>query len=96
MKTTLLHVDQRLHIGVSMLVSPTDIDVKTVRLHARGVMIGGPDDGATFDKAQDLARGGQFPIGPHIVLTVLDLVGDAVRLGVLAPPRLVLAIDARQ
>ena len=78
-------VDEWVQIGDGVFVSPTDIDDKTVRVIARGRMIGGPDDGAAFESAHELTRGQSFPIGSLIVVTVLDLRPPLVRLGIDRP-----------
>jgi sRNA-binding carbon storage regulator CsrA len=74
-------VDQWLQIGSTMFVGPTDIDKVGVRLLAKGRMIGGPEDGATFERACELGKGGELRLGPHVLVTILDIRGDAVRLG---------------
>jgi sRNA-binding carbon storage regulator CsrA len=79
------HVDQWLLIGQDIRVSPTDIDQAGVRLVARGRVLGGPEDGATFDTRHELAVGQQWHIGPHVVVTLVEVRGDTARLGVLAP-----------
>ena len=78
-------VDQWVQIGQSIAVAPTDIDAKSVRLIARGRVIGGAEDGAAFEKTADLAIGGEMRLGDHVVVTVLAVTGDAVRLGVQSP-----------
>ena len=82
------HVDEWLQIGDDLFVGPTDIDSTGVRLIARGRMIGGPDDGATFTKTADVAKGGEMRVGPHVLITVIEVAGDAVRLGVHTPRHL--------
>jgi sRNA-binding carbon storage regulator CsrA len=81
-------VDQWVLIGRDILVGPTDIDARSVRLLARGRMLGGPNDGGTFQSVHELSRGQSFPIGPCIVVTLLDVRGDKVHLGIHAPPHL--------
>ncbi|MEA2708477.1 MAG: Global regulator protein family [Phycisphaerales bacterium] len=78
-------VDQWVQIGQSISVSPTDIDAKAVRLIARGRVIGGAEDGASFETTADLPVGGEMRLGDHVVISVLDIRGDAVRLGVQSP-----------
>jgi carbon storage regulator CsrA len=78
-------VDQWIQIGDGMFVAPTDIDETGVRLIARGRMIGGEEDGATFTKAADLAVGGELRLGPTIIVTVAGVNGNKVRLAVQAP-----------
>jgi sRNA-binding carbon storage regulator CsrA len=74
-------VDQWLQIGSTMLVGPTDIDKTGVRLLAKGRMIGGAEDGATFERVTELGKGGEMRLGPHVIVTIVDIRGDAVRLG---------------
>jgi len=81
-------VDQGILIGHEILVSPTDIDAKSVRILARGRMLGGPEDGGTFQAVHELSRGQSFTIGPCVLVTLLEVVGQQVRLGVHAPPHL--------
>ena len=78
-------VDQWVQIGQSISVAPTDIDASLVRLIARGRVIGGPEDGAAFEKTADLAIGGEMRLGDHVVVSVLAVIGDEVRLGVQSP-----------
>ena len=78
-------VDQWVQIGQSISVAPTDIDAEAVRLIARGRVIGGADDGASFEKTADLAVGGEMRLGEHVVVSVLEIRGDEVRLGVQTP-----------
>ena len=78
-------VDQWVQIGQSISVSPTDIDAKTVRLIARGRVIGGAADGAAFEKTAEVAVGGEMRLGEHVVVSVLAIGGDEVRLGVQSP-----------
>jgi sRNA-binding carbon storage regulator CsrA len=81
-------VDQWIQIGRTMFVGPTDIDKVGVRLLAKGRMIGGAEDGATFEKVAEVGKGGEMRLGPHVIVTVIEGRGDAVRLGVHAPPSL--------
>ena len=78
-------VDQWVQIGQSISVSPTDIDEKSVRLIARGRIIGGPEDGAAFEKTAEVGVGGEMRLGEHVVVSVLAISGDEVRLGVQSP-----------
>ncbi len=79
-------VDQWVQIGRDIYVGPTDIDPKSVRVLARGRMLAGPNDGGTFQSVHELARGQSFAIGPCVVVTVMDIRGEKVHLGVHAPP----------
>ena len=78
-------VDQWVQIGQSISVSPTDIDEKSVRLIARGRIIGGPEDGAAFEKTAEVGVGGEMRLGEHVVVSVLAISGDEVRLGIQSP-----------
>lgn len=78
-------VDEWVVIGESMLVAPTDIDAAGVRLVARGVMIGGPDDGARFLRTVELAIGSSFELGPMVTVTLVDVRGEKARLAFILP-----------
>ncbi len=78
-------VDELIQIGGDIVVGPTDIDAKVVRLLARGRTMGGADDGASFTKVAELAINGEMRLGEHVVISVIDIRGDAVRLGVQVP-----------
>ena len=78
-------VDELIQIGGDMVVGPTDIDAKIVRLLARGRIIGGPDDGASFTKTAELGINGEMRLGEHVIVSVVDIRGDAVRLGIQVP-----------
>ena len=87
-------VDQFVQIGGDTFVGPTDIDRAGVRLIARGRTLGGVDDGSPFHRAVDLGLNGELRLGPHLVVTVVDLLGEEVRLGVQAPENVpVRAVD---
>ena len=79
------HVDQWILIGQDIRVAPTDIDPQGVRLVARGRVLGGPDDGATFESAHELTIGQACHLGSHVTVTLVDVRGSSARLGVLAP-----------
>jgi sRNA-binding carbon storage regulator CsrA len=81
-------VDQPVHIGEGITVTPTDIDEKSVRLIAKGRTLGGADDGAAFEKVLELSRNQSTNLGPMIAVAVLEVLGDKVRLGVSAPANL--------
>jgi sRNA-binding carbon storage regulator CsrA len=81
-------IDQLLRIGDDIVVGPTDIDAKAVRLLARGRTLGGPDDGGTFESTYELRRGQSAWIGPMIQVAVVEILDDVVRLGVNCPPHL--------
>jgi sRNA-binding carbon storage regulator CsrA len=90
-------VDQWLSVGSDILVGPTDIDDRTARVLAKGRMIGGAEDGGTFQSAHELSPGQSFSIGSMIVVTLLEVGPDSVRLGINAPPHLrVSSKDKRQ
>jgi sRNA-binding carbon storage regulator CsrA len=78
-------VDQYILIGEDIRLSPTDIDPQGARLVARGRMLGGPEDGATFDLAHELTVGQSWHLGPNVVVTLIEVRGETARLGVLAP-----------
>ncbi|HTL28349.1 MAG TPA: carbon storage regulator [Tepidisphaeraceae bacterium] len=81
-------VDEWIVIGDDILISPTDIDENSVRVIAKGRMLGGSSDGGTFQQVHELTRGQSFPIGPMIVVTLVDVRGDKVRLGINVPQHL--------
>jgi carbon storage regulator CsrA len=83
-------VDEWIVIGDDIFVAPTDIDDKSVRLIAKGRMLGGPSDGGIFQSVHELSKGQSFPIGPMIQITLVDVRGDTVRIGINAPPNLAL------
>jgi sRNA-binding carbon storage regulator CsrA len=88
-------VDQWVQIGESIFVAPTDIDAGGVRLIARGRMLGGADDGATFTRTAELGVAGEMRIGPHVAVTIVEIRADAVRLGIHVPPHIeVRRVDA--
>ncbi len=78
-------VDQWIVIGGDIRVSPTDIDAQGVRLIARGRVMGGPRDGDSFDSAYELAIGQSCHLGPHVAVTLMEVLGETARIGVLAP-----------
>ena len=88
-------VDEWIQIGGDLLIGPTDIDAGGVRLLAHGRMLGGADDGAAFKKTQEVAVGGEMRIGPHVIVTVVEVktaptkgggpAALAARLGINAP-----------
>src|SRR4051812_22824905 len=88
MVTVLRGVDQQVLIGEEIFVGPTDIDEKTVRVVARGRMMGGPNDGGTFQSVHELSRGQSFSIGPCIVVSLVEIKGQAARFSVRAPRHL--------
>jgi sRNA-binding carbon storage regulator CsrA len=81
-------IDQAIQIGGAIRLSPTDIDRTSVRLLAEGRYIGGPHDGETFRSTHELPKGGSLRLGPMVTVTAVELLDNAVRLGVLAPPHL--------
>jgi sRNA-binding carbon storage regulator CsrA len=80
--------DQQILIGRALTISPTDIDKKTVRLLIQGTHLGGPRDGERFSSTHELSKGQSLPLGPLVTVTVLDLLPNTVRLGILSPPHL--------
>src|SRR3954468_19674493 len=88
MKVVSRAVDQAILIGQDIVVAPTDIDEKTVRVVARGRMMGGPNDGGTFQSVHELSRGQSFSIGPCIVVSLVEIKGQAARFSVRAPRHL--------
>ena len=78
-------LDQWILIGDDIRVSPTDIDPLGVRLIAKGRTLGGPNDGERFESVHELTVGQSCHLGPHVAVTVLEVRGDVVRLGVLSP-----------
>lgn len=78
-------IDQWIAIGDDIRVSPTDVDAQGIRLIARGRILGGPHDGEPFNTAHELSAGQSCHFGPHVAVTVVEIRGQTVRLGVLAP-----------
>ena len=85
--------DEWVMIGHDLAVGPTDIDAAagTVRLVANGRRLGGPDDGEPFRQVIEASAGQTIELGPQVWLSVLAVVGGAVRLGVNAPKHLPVA-----
>ena len=83
-------VDEWIVIGDDIFVAPTDIDEKSARVIAKGRMLGGPSDGGTFQSVHELTKGQSFPIGPMIHVSLVEVRGDVVRIGISAPPHLAL------
>jgi sRNA-binding carbon storage regulator CsrA len=81
-------VDECVQVGTDVLVGPTDIDARLVRILVRGRMIGGSSDGLPFEAAHEMSRGQSFPIGPFVIVTCLDIRPPEVRLGFDAPRHL--------
>jgi sRNA-binding carbon storage regulator CsrA len=81
-------VDEWVQVGSDVLLSPTDIDRKIVRVIVRGRMIGGPSDGLPFDAVHELSRGQTFAIGPFVHVTLVDIRNLEVRLGFDVPRHL--------
>ncbi len=83
-------VDEWVLIGRDLAVGPTDIDpqTRTARLVANGRRLGGPDDGEPFRQDYELTRGESAQVSPMVVVSLLEVVGNAARLGIFAPPHL--------
>lgn len=81
-------VDEWIAIGEGIHVSPTDIDPGGARFIVRGRMLGGAEDGAVFESAYELARGQSFHIGDLVIVTLLEVLGDKVRVGINCPKHL--------
>ena len=82
--------DEWVLIGRELAVGPTDVDpqTRTCRLVANGRRLGGPDDGQPFRQDFELSKGDAAEVSPMVVVTLIDVVGEAARLGVFAPPHL--------
>jgi sRNA-binding carbon storage regulator CsrA len=78
-------VDESIVVGRDVVVTPTDIDAGGARVIVRGTMVGGANDGGRFDAVHELAPGASFPVGPMIVVTLVEVRGGFARLGVHAP-----------
>ncbi len=83
-----LRVDDSVRIGQGITVTPTDVDPDGVRVRARGRTAGGANDGEPFDAYHELVVGQSLHLGPHVVVTLVAVRGDAARLGVFAPPHM--------
>jgi sRNA-binding carbon storage regulator CsrA len=90
MIVVLRKVDEWVQVGSDVLLSPTDIDARTVRVIVKGRMIGGPDDGQPFEAAHEMSRGQSISIGPLVHMAVMEIRPPVVQLGLrraAAPPR---------
>jgi sRNA-binding carbon storage regulator CsrA len=85
MNRVVLKIDQSLSIGRDIQISPTDIDSKGIRLLARGRVLGGANDGATFEHAHEMTAGSSIHLGPHVVVTLVEVRGNVARLDVFTP-----------
>jgi hypothetical protein len=85
MKRVQLKVDQWIRIGQDMRISPTDIDFKGVRLLARGRVLGGPNDGASFETVHEMTIGSSVHLSPHAAVTLVSVGGNAARIDVFVP-----------
>jgi sRNA-binding carbon storage regulator CsrA len=81
-------VDEWVQIGSDVLLAPTDIDQRIVRVIVRGRMIGGPNDGQPFEAVHELSRGQVFPIGPFVHVTAMEIRPPIVQFGFDAPRHL--------
>lgn len=81
-------VDEWVQIGSDVLVSPTDIEQRIVRVIVRGRMIGGADDGQSFEAAHELSRGQSFAIGPFVHVAVMEIRPPVVQFGFDVPRHL--------
>jgi sRNA-binding carbon storage regulator CsrA len=81
-------VDEWVQVGSDVLLSPTDIDQRTVRIIVKGRMIGGPEDGQTFEAVHEASRGQTFAIGPFVHVAVMEIRPPVVQLGFDAPRNL--------
>jgi sRNA-binding carbon storage regulator CsrA len=80
--------DEWVQIGSDVLLSPTDVDQRTVRVIVRGRMIGGPDDGQPFEAAHEASRGQTFAIGPFVHVAVMEIRPPVVQFGFDVPRHL--------
>jgi sRNA-binding carbon storage regulator CsrA len=85
MNRVVLKVDQPLSIGRDIRISLTDIDTRGVRLVAHGRVLGGPNDGAAFEDVHEMAVGSSVHLGPHVVVTLVEVRGDVARVDVFTP-----------
>ncbi len=85
MKRTAIKVDQTVSIGRDIRITPSDIDSKGVRLVTRGRVLGGANDGATFENVLEMTIGTSVHLGPHVVVTLVEVRGNVALLDVFAP-----------
>jgi sRNA-binding carbon storage regulator CsrA len=85
MNRATLKVDQSLTIGSDIRVTPTDIDAKGVRIIAQGRILGGPNDGAAFEKVYEMTVGASVHLSPHVAVTLVEVRGEIARIDVFAP-----------
>lgn len=82
--------NQTLLIGEHLAVTITDVDAGGVRLLARGICVGGADDGAPVDRVFELGLGGEVRLGTAVTLAIARLATNEKRvyLSVVAPVRM--------
>jgi sRNA-binding carbon storage regulator CsrA len=85
MNRATLKVDQSLTIGSDIRVTLTDIDPRGVRLIAHGRILGGANDGASFEKIYEMTVGSSVHLSPHVAVTLVSVRGDTARIDVFAP-----------
>ena len=88
MIVVLRKVDEWVQVGSDVLLSPTDIDARVVRIIVKGRMIGGPDDGQPFEAAHEMSRGQSISIGPFVHMAVMEIRPPVVQLGFDVPRHL--------
>ncbi|HRK30415.1 MAG TPA: hypothetical protein PLD59_04995 [Tepidisphaeraceae bacterium] len=84
-------VDEGILIGEKLRVTPTDLDANGARIHVRGELVGGADDGLTIDRAYELAVGSSIRLGTLVNITLMKVMLDAprrVQFGIQVPPNL--------
>ena len=60
---------------------------------AAGRVLGGPNDGQEFEKAYELAVGTSVHLGPHVMVTLVAVLGDIARLDVFTPVHVSVGTD---
>lgn len=83
-------VDETVLIGEHLAVTITDVDAGGVRLIARGICVGGAEDGASIDRAFELGVGGEVRLGSAVTLSIARLATNERRvyLSIVAPARM--------
>jgi hypothetical protein len=79
---------QTLRVGHAVQVCVTDIDNAGVRIVADGQYLGGPEDGATFHVARELAIGSRAEFGPRVAMVLLRVEQHRSTFILEAPPHL--------
>jgi sRNA-binding carbon storage regulator CsrA len=80
-------LDETILIGRNLAVTVTDVDDAGVRVHVRGELVGGAQDGERVDRAYELGSAGELRLGSLITLAIARVATNEPRvyLTVVAP-----------